>query len=146
MSLIGLNSHDGLCAYVSEHPAITVEKISDATKSFFGFDMPERLILNFWGDKPSYQFSGHELNLVEHLSDFDDHHMEYNKFPMGEAHPFILTTKEELNGFKASKTQEERASASLFQGAFRKRVLSKIAKSLIDTTHRKLDFLHPLDK
>ena len=48
----------------------------------------------FGEKKTSHQFDDHEFDLVENLSDFDDHLVENNKFPMGETRPFLLITKE----------------------------------------------------
>ena len=106
MSVIVLNAHDGLCTYVSKQHKIAMGNILDATKSFLGFNNPERLIHDFRGDKTSCQFTDCEFNLVKHLSDFDDHFMERSKLPMGEVCPFLITTKEELDTFRTSKNQK----------------------------------------
>ena len=67
-----------------------------------------------FGERTSCQYTNRKFNLVENLSDFDDHLIEHIKFPTDEACPFLLTTKEELDAFRESKTQKEHVSASIF--------------------------------
>ena len=73
ISIIVLILHNGLWTYLSEYPTITVDRILDATESFFGFDKLRRLIHDFGGYKTSCPYTDREFNLIERLSDFDEY-------------------------------------------------------------------------
>ena len=59
-----------------------------------------------FGDKKSCQLTNHEFNLANHMTGFDENLVEDGLLLTGKVLLLLLVKKEELNAFKASKTQQ----------------------------------------
>ena len=103
ISFIGLNSNDWLCVNVSNHPDIKTNYILNSTRTFSNLE-PDKLIHNW--DGTIYHLTRREIILVKFLNEFDYHLVEHDMLPIDEEYPFLLLTKEELDGFKAPKTKK----------------------------------------
>ena len=108
----------------------------NATCTFSNIE-PGKLI-NDWNGS-IHHINHREFILANNMSNIDDHIMNHDTLPMDEEYPFIMLAKEELDGFKESRTQKDCASAILTQVTFRKNILRNVIKYSFESNNGDLD-------